>query len=181
MELHFGKKTMDIGTSAFSFVRTLMVAGTGGAEINECLLVVERIRQNDEESWIREWASIAENVYRIADRAARAGQTVTARQAYLRASNYYRAAMFSLPNTDARLNSYLTSSRECFHKAAKLFRRKSRLWIFHSAVLACRDILCPSPINPNTLHCSSSMAAIPPTRRWFIGSDSRRWHAAGTA
>lgn len=121
MKLDFSKKTMDVGTSAFNFVRTLMVAGTGGAEINECLLVAERIRQSDDESWIREWAGIAENVCRIADRATRSGQTVTARQAYLRASNYYRAAMFSLPHTDARLDRYLTSSRECFHKAARLF------------------------------------------------------------
>ncbi|MGP0089790.1 MAG: alpha/beta hydrolase family protein [Xanthobacteraceae bacterium] len=121
MKLDFGRKTMDVGTSAFNFVRTLMVAGTGGAEINECLLVAERIRQSDDESWIREWAGIAENVYRIADRATRSGQTVTARQAYLRASNYYRAAMFSLPHTDVRLDRYLTSSRECFHKAARLF------------------------------------------------------------
>ena len=97
MKLDFGNKAMDIGTPAFNFVRTLMVAGTGGAEINECLLVAERIRRNDQESWIREWASIAESVNRIADRATREGQTVTARQAYLRASNYYRAAMFSLP------------------------------------------------------------------------------------
>src|ERR1017187_7840868 len=112
---------MDVGTPAFNFVRTLMVAGTGGAEINECLLIAERIGRNDQESWIREWASIAESVNKIADRATQEGQTVTARQAYLRASNYYRAAMFSLPHTDTRLGSYLTASRECFHKAARLF------------------------------------------------------------
>jgi pimeloyl-ACP methyl ester carboxylesterase len=29
--------------------------------------------------------------------------------------------MFSLPHTDTRLGSYLTASRECFHKAARLF------------------------------------------------------------
>jgi pimeloyl-ACP methyl ester carboxylesterase len=121
MKLDFGNKAMDIGTPAFNFVRTLMVTGTGGAEINECLLVTETIRWNDDESWIREWASVAESVNRIAERATQEGQTVTARQAYLRASNYFRAAMFSLPHTDARLDSYLTSSRECFHKAAKLF------------------------------------------------------------
>ena len=107
MKLDFRRKTMDIGTFAFNFVRTLMVAGTGGAEINECLLVAERIRQNDDESWIREWAGVAESVYRFAEQATRSRQTVTARQAYLRASNYYRAAMFSLPHTDARLDSFL--------------------------------------------------------------------------
>lgn len=121
MNLDFGKKAMEIGTPAFNFVRTLMVAGTGGAEINECLMVAERIRRNDDESWIREWASVAKNVHRIADEAMGSGQTATSRQAYMRASNYYRAAMFSLAHTDVRLGSYLTSSRECFHRAAKLF------------------------------------------------------------
>jgi len=121
MKLDFSQKQMDIGTPAFNFVRTLMVAGTGGAELNECLLAAERIKQNDEESWIREWSNIAESVHRIADRAAQSGEVVTARQAFLRASNYYRAAMFSLPHTDARLDSLLTLSRECFHRAAALF------------------------------------------------------------
>jgi pimeloyl-ACP methyl ester carboxylesterase len=121
MKLDFGQHAMDIGTPVFNFVRTLMVAGTGGAEINECLLVAEKIKRGDDESWIREWANIAENVNRVADRALQERQNVTARQAYLRASNYYRAAMFSLPHTDGRLDRYLTSSRECFHNAAKLF------------------------------------------------------------
>lgn len=120
MKLKFSAKTMDIGTFAFNFVRTLMVAGTGGAELNECLLVAERIEDNDEESWVQEWAATAEKTHQTAERALRSAQVVTARQAYLRASNYYRAAMFSLPPTDSRLDGYLRSSRECFHEAAKL-------------------------------------------------------------
>ena len=121
MKLDCGKKMMDIGTPAFNFVRALMVAGTGGAEINECLLTVDRVRKNHNEDWVREWASLADKVHRVADRAAQAGQTITTRQAYMRASNYYRAAMFSLAHTDPRLDSYLRLSRECFHSAAKLF------------------------------------------------------------
>ena len=120
MKLDFSERTMDVGTSAFNFVRTVMVAGTGGAEINECLRAAEKVRANDNDGWVREWASLAEEVHRTADRAMRAGQTVTARQAYLRASNYYRAAMLSLPHTDGRFDRYLTSSRECFHEATKL-------------------------------------------------------------
>jgi len=121
MKLDFSKKIMDIGTFAFNFVRTLMVAGTGGAEFNECLLAAERIKDNDQESWVREWALIAENVSQAAEQAMQAGQTITARQAYMRASNYYRTAMFSLPHTDARLFTYLKLSRDSFHTAAKLF------------------------------------------------------------
>ncbi|MBX3081531.1 MAG: alpha/beta hydrolase [Anaerolineae bacterium] len=120
MKLDFSNKTMDIGTFAFNFVRTLMVAGTGGAELNECLLVAGKIKDNDSESWVQEWRIMADKVAGIAEHAMRLNQTVTARQAYLRASNYYRTAMFSLPHTDARLDQYLTLSRECFHKAARL-------------------------------------------------------------
>jgi len=112
---------MDIGSAPFNYVRTLSVAGTGGAEINECLLAALRIKDNNEESWVREWASIAERVSREAEQALHAGKTITARQMYMRASNYYRTAMFSLPPTDDRLGQYLTFSRELFHQAAKLF------------------------------------------------------------
>jgi pimeloyl-ACP methyl ester carboxylesterase len=66
-------------------------------------------------------ASLAEKVSQAAEQAMQAGQTITARQAYMRASNYYRAAMFSLSPTDDRLGQYLTFSREYFRKAAHLF------------------------------------------------------------
>lgn len=121
MKLSFSRKAMDIGTPDFNFVRTLMVASTGGAELNECLLVADRIKGRQAESWVREWAGIAERVHQSAATAVVAGQMPTARQAFLRASNYYRAAMFSLPHTDARLDRYLTASRNCFHAAASLF------------------------------------------------------------
>ena len=119
MKLDFHK--MDIGSFPFNCVRTLMVAGTGGAEVNECLLAAERIKDKNEESWVREWASMAEKVSQAAEQAMQSGQAITARQAYMRASNYYRTAMFSLPPTDDRLFKYLTLSRDSFHQAAKLF------------------------------------------------------------
>jgi hypothetical protein len=121
VKLVLNEKVMDIGTFEFNFMRTLMVAGTGGAEINECYLVIDRIKQNDQESWVKEWAFMAEQAQRSATAAAARHRPITTRQAYLRASNYYRAAMFSLPHTDARLDKYLTASRDCFREAAKLF------------------------------------------------------------
>lgn len=120
MKLDFSQKTMDIGTFAFNYVRTLMVAGTGGAEINECLMTAEKIKDNNIASWVQEWAATAEKVAQSAERALQAGQSVTARQAYLRASNYYRTAMFSLPHTDERLFRYLSLSRDYFLEAAVL-------------------------------------------------------------
>jgi pimeloyl-ACP methyl ester carboxylesterase len=119
MKLDFSN--MDIGTFQYNFVRTLMVAPTGGAEVSECLKAAAMIKDNDEDGWAREWASLAEKAAQAAGQAMQAGQTLAARQAYLRASNYYRAAMFSLPPTDPRLDQYLKSSREIFHQAASLF------------------------------------------------------------
>jgi pimeloyl-ACP methyl ester carboxylesterase len=120
MKLDLGHKVMDIGTFGFNLVRTLMVAGTGAAEVSECLFAADAVKDGDPESWVGEWASLAERVRGSAERALAAEQAITARQAYFRASNYFRAAMLSLPHTDAHLAKYLTASRECFHAAAKL-------------------------------------------------------------
>jgi len=119
MKLDF--KNMDVATFDFRFLRALMVTGTGGAEINECLQILAKSKGNSDESWIHEWGTMAEKVEREAEQAIRSGRTITARGAYLRASNYYRTAMFSLPPTDGRLDKYVRSNRECFQKAVKLF------------------------------------------------------------
>lgn len=119
MKLDFSN--MDVGTFQFNFVRALMVASTGGADVGECLKAAALIRDNDEESWVREWANIAEKAAQEADRYMRSGQTINARHAFLRASNYYSAAMFYLSPSDARLNSYIELSRDNFHRAAELF------------------------------------------------------------
>ena len=121
MKLDFGKRQMDIGTFPFNLMRTLALAGTGGAEISECLLTAGKVQDKDPESGVQEWAALAERVADLAVTADEAGDFVTARQAYLRASNYYRAAMFSLAPGDQRLDVYLTHSRELFHAAAPLF------------------------------------------------------------
>jgi pimeloyl-ACP methyl ester carboxylesterase len=64
---------------------------------------------------------MAERVHHSAAMALTAGEVITARQVFLRASNYYRAAMFLLPHSDARLGRYLAASRDCFHAAASHF------------------------------------------------------------
>jgi P2-related tail formation protein len=74
MKLDF--RNMDVGSIPFNYVRTLSVAGTGGAEVNECLLAAERIKDNNEESWVREWAIIAEKVAQVAKQAMQSGQTI---------------------------------------------------------------------------------------------------------
>ncbi len=121
MKLDFGGRNMDVATYPFRFMRSLGIAGTGGSEANECFLTLEKVKNNDEQSWVREWANLAKKMERLAEKALEDKQMVTARQAYLRASAYYQVAMFSLSPADQRLFEYLTRSREIFHKAARLF------------------------------------------------------------
>ncbi len=118
MRLDFRGRNMDVATYPFRFMRILGIAGTGGSEPSECFLTLEKIRNHDDQSWIREWAKLAEKTERLAEDCMQTGQLVTARQAYLRACAYYQAAMFSLSPRDSRLFDTLSRSRELFHKAA---------------------------------------------------------------
>ena len=120
MKLDFRGRNMDIATYPFRFMRILGIAGTGGCEPNECFQTLERVKNHDEQSWVREWVKTAEKAEQLAEKATLDGQMQTARQASLRASAYYQAAMFSLSPADQRLFEYLTRSREIFHKAARM-------------------------------------------------------------
>lgn len=124
MKLNFNKKSMEIGTIQFDFLRTLSLSTTQGAEISECLLVAEKIKGNQFDSWINEWANIAGDLVLKGEDALSAGQIVTGRQCYLRASNYYRSAMFPMSPSDVRYDSFLSLSRHLFQKAAAFFSTK---------------------------------------------------------
>jgi pimeloyl-ACP methyl ester carboxylesterase len=93
-----------------------------GADIGECLSTAYRIKEGDFESWHREWLKTARRVNKYADECLAAGHKVSAREAYLRATNYYRTAEFLLIDPeDKRIQTTWGSSKECFSKAATLF------------------------------------------------------------
>jgi pimeloyl-ACP methyl ester carboxylesterase len=108
---------------AFQLQRTLGYTYYGGADVEECLSTACRIKDGDFESWYEEWLKTADRVCRIADTCLANGDNVSAREAYLRASNYYRTAEFFLHGdpTDPRILETWGKSRECFIKAGKLF------------------------------------------------------------
>jgi alpha-beta hydrolase superfamily lysophospholipase len=93
----------------FELVRILSAAPFEGAEIAECLVACSQIRDGDAESWHRAWYTQAEKALHLAEEA-EAGQKcrnsqpftddqivqdrASARRAYLRASNYFRASAY---------------------------------------------------------------------------------------
>jgi pimeloyl-ACP methyl ester carboxylesterase len=109
-------------TFSFQLLRVIGETYYKGADIGECLSTAYRIKEGDFESWHQEWLKTAERVNKYAGESLADGHTVSAREAYLRACNYYRAAEFLLVNpTDSRIQSTWGKSKECFGKAAALF------------------------------------------------------------
>ncbi|MFE7587998.1 alpha/beta fold hydrolase [Kitasatospora sp. NPDC057512] len=110
---------------SFSF-ETLRAAGFadyGGADLGEVVATARNIGEGDEEAWLREWKATAERVHGIGSRALAAGHRVSAREALLRASNYYRTAEFYRrddPANDPEAKSLSALSRETFAAAAAL-------------------------------------------------------------
>ena len=109
------------GWSYHFAARIVNVAQLGGADFHECHRVAERIKVGDGESWYREWRSAAERVEKNAKEAEQKGHKITARDAYLRAHNYYRTAQFYLLGKDPRKKDAYGHCITCFHAALPYF------------------------------------------------------------
>jgi len=99
----------------------------GGADIGECLSTAYQIKEGDIESWYNEWLKTANRVYKYAEDCMSNGHNVSARDAYLRATNYYQngAAFYLDTNpSDPRIASTWEKGVESFRKAIGLFPNK---------------------------------------------------------
>ena len=91
------------------------------ADIGECLSTAYRIKEGDFESWHTEWLKTAKRIHGYADDCFSKGHLTSAKEAYLRASNYYRVSEFMLINPeDSRIQTTWENSKECFAKAINL-------------------------------------------------------------
>ncbi|KAA3644823.1 MAG: alpha/beta hydrolase [Chloroflexi bacterium] len=103
------------------FNRTLTFMSEKAAEIGECLYAARRINEQDGKSWIREWAELASRVEAHAEEALAKGNIVSAREGYLRATNYYRTAEYGTPPSHTQFDALWEKSVDCFQQACKLF------------------------------------------------------------
>ncbi|MFD7341875.1 alpha/beta fold hydrolase [Streptomyces violascens] len=106
----------------YETLRSMSHIAYGGADFGEILSTAERITEGDFGSWYTEWAATADRVAGEADKALKAGHKVSARDGFLRASNYYRSAEFFLHGNpcDPRHVDAYDRSVECFRAAAAL-------------------------------------------------------------
>jgi alpha-beta hydrolase superfamily lysophospholipase len=101
----------------FELTRLLGSTAAGGCDTCEFLTAIGKIKKHDAESWYSAWKEQAERAERIAEDAARNGLTVLARNGFLRASNYYRAASYLFPNSDPRVVPLSEKSVAAFVRA----------------------------------------------------------------
>ena len=107
---------------SFEALRAMSQASVGGADIGECLSTIYRIKDGDDESWYSEWLSTAQRVEKSAQGFLDQGDEISAKECYLRASNYYRSAEFFLHANpqDPRIVETWGKSRDCFLEAVAL-------------------------------------------------------------
>jgi dienelactone hydrolase len=111
MRVYFSDPQFD-----YQLLRLMGEAPGGGADIGECLSTAARIAEGDFESWHTGWLTTAQRLHAVADDALARGRIVSARETYLRASNYYRCAEFYLHGNpgDPRIRATYDASMACF-------------------------------------------------------------------
>ncbi|MGW1254591.1 alpha/beta hydrolase family protein [Streptomyces sp. NPDC002513] len=78
----------------FETLRAAGFAGDAGADIGEVIVTTAQIPEGDEDAWTAAWKATAERTAKRGEDSLQAGDPVSAREAFLRASSYYRSAEF---------------------------------------------------------------------------------------
>ncbi|HEX3791952.1 MAG TPA: alpha/beta fold hydrolase [Pseudonocardiaceae bacterium] len=118
------KFLFDNESFSFETLRAAGFANYDGADLGEILATTREIEDGDEASWLRAWQATARRVEQRAEQSLAAGHRVSAREALLRASNYYRTAEFfrrAEPATDPEAIELSRRSRATFAAAVALF------------------------------------------------------------
>jgi len=91
-----------------------------GCPLGEVSATVSQIEEGDREGWYEQWTATADRIAALGDESASADHAVSARDAYLRASSYYRTAYLPLYGSpiDARLVKAFDQETTVFQKAA---------------------------------------------------------------
>ncbi len=122
--IHFDDREFDA-----QLERAIGKAYYGCADAGECLTTADRIEDGEYDSWYEEWFATAESVETVARESRADGHLVSARAAFLRATEYYRSAYFFHRHDldDPDLHEAWRRQRECFRAAASLFEHRCEL------------------------------------------------------
>lgn len=117
VKFHFQDREMD-----FVFGSMLLGATRNhGFEIGEAFYTATQIKDGDAASWQEQWIKTAGLVEARGRQALAGGHNVSAKDQFLRASYYYRAALISMHPEDSRFKETALKSRELLKKAGSFF------------------------------------------------------------
>lgn len=111
---------------SYQLLRLLGESVSGASDIGEVLATAKKIKEGDFESWCTEWTKTAKRIHKFAEDCYAKNFLVSAKEAYLRASNYYRTAEFYLHTNfnDPRIKELYDASLKCFSYVIKLNKPK---------------------------------------------------------
>ena len=115
VKIHFNDDEMD-----FALQWILGSVSNGGCEIGEAFYTVGNIKDGSPESWQEQWEIMAGRIEARAEQSLMGGHKVSAREAFLRASNYYRTAVVSMLPDNPKFIPLSHKSRSCLKRAGKL-------------------------------------------------------------
>jgi pimeloyl-ACP methyl ester carboxylesterase len=109
--------------------RSIGKADSGMANVGECLYIASTITAGDRNSWYQAWSGFADGLAAQAATELAAGHRITARNCYLRATEYYRQAFFWHRDdlSSAELTTAYGASVEAFHAALPLLDSTARI------------------------------------------------------
>lgn len=89
MKIYFNHPSFD-----GQLLRVLSHTYTAAADIGECLSTAAQISEGSFDSWQKNWLMTAERLFRQAQSSMKKGHFVSAFEAFMRSSNYYRVSIF---------------------------------------------------------------------------------------
>ncbi len=109
--------------------RSIGKADSGMASVGECLEIASQVTPGDRDSWYRAWTAFGSRLREQADAALKAGHAVSARDAYLRAAEYFRQAFFFHRDDldGAELRAAYRASVRAFRAALPLLGHPARI------------------------------------------------------
>lgn len=106
---------------SFQFIRMVSMGPTGGGDFTEVFTALRDVKAGDTEAWYQAMTTLAGDLDRKAAASLAGGHPVSAREMWLRASNYYRAAGFFYDMENPRCVETVDARRRTFRSAGELF------------------------------------------------------------
>jgi Alpha/beta hydrolase family len=102
--------------------RSAAAVCSGSADLGEVIATAGRIVPGDYDNWYSAWAALAEKTTQLASESLQGGHQLSASKAFLRATEYWRQAIFFLRHDtqDPRLQNGWRSHRAAFRAALPL-------------------------------------------------------------